>query len=428
MRLGKLLISMSILIGLAGYYYYFELYRPRMEDAAKDKAREIFPLDTSDISQISIYGDNTITLLKKESAWWISSPIEKPADSSEVNSLLYTIAAMKAQRSLGEIGSLSGVGLDPPELSLVVKTEDAEFFLNIGNESPTKNYSYAASSGRDDIFLINAYEKSSVDKDLFALRDKHLFSVRYADIKRITIKRHALILEFLKNSDGTWHLPGDKTKKAKTSKINELLAKLCRLEAQTYSREPHTQGDPDITIELVCDDRSENLKIWQTPGSGENIYAFSDVQGCMMTIGDSLPGLIPNDMMDVMDRSLLSIDGGSVKKITVSGHKTQVFTRKADDWYRGDRRLSAPHLMDSVLETLNMLEYEERYLQIPKDVSIQRSVQIFYEDTAPVFDIVLYSQYYIGLGDQVYRINEGGMKRVCDCLDMLLKKMTGENL
>jgi hypothetical protein len=424
-RLRTLLISIGILIGLAGYYYYFEMYRPRIEDAAKDKAREIFPLDTSDIGEFSIYGANTITLLKKDSTWWITSPIEKPADSSEIKSLLYTIAAMKIQRSLGEVGSLSDLGLDPPELSLVFKTKDAEFFLNIGNRTPTKNYRYAGSSTRDDIFLIHAYEKSSVDKDLFTLRDKHLFSASYADVRSITIKRHALILEFIKNSDGAWHLPGDKTKKAKTSKMNELLGNLCRLEAQAYSRQPDALGDPDITIELAWDDISETLEIWQMPYSEGTIYAFSAVQDCMVTLSDSLLTLIPNDFFDVMDRSLVSIDGGSVKKITVSDRTKQIFTKKADAWYRGDRRFHESHLIDSALKTLNVLEYEDRYMQIPKDVEIQRSVQIFYEDSAPVFDLVLYSQYYIGLDDQFYRINEGGMKTVNDSLDMLLTKTDG---
>ena len=425
MRLKTLLVSLGILVILAGYYYYFELYRPIAEEAAKEMARQIFVLDTSDIDQISIYGANTISLSKKDSRWWITTPIEKPADSSAIESLLYTLAGLRTQRTLGEVSSLRDLGLDPPELSLVFKTKDAELYLNIGNQTPTKNYCYAGSSTRDDIFLINAYEKSGVDKDLFTLRDKHLFSLPYADVKRITVKRHALILEFLRNSDGLWHLSGDETIKVKTSKMNELLGTLCRLEARAYTRESEALGDPDITIELAADDSAENLLIWQMPRGEENIYAFSAVQDCMVTIRDSIVMLIPNDVMDVTDRSLVSIDEGSVTKITVLDEKKQIFTRKAEVWYRGDRRFHEPHLVDAVLKTLNELEYEDLYMQVPKDAEKLRSVQIFYQDASPVFDIVLYSQYYIGLGDRFYRINEGGMKTVYDALDMLLNKDDG---
>ncbi|HOO36767.1 MAG TPA: DUF4340 domain-containing protein [Deltaproteobacteria bacterium] len=425
MRLKTLLISLGILVILAGYYYYFELYQPMAEQAEKEKARQIFTLDTSDIEQISIYGANTISLSKKDSRWWITTPIEKPADSSAVESLLFTLAGLRTQRSLGEVSSLRDLGLDPPELSLVFKTKEAEFFLNIGGQTPTKNYCYAGSSTRDDIFLINAYEKSGVDKDLFTLRDKHLFSLPYADIQRITIKRHALILEFLRNSDGLWHLFGDEARKVKTSKMNEFLGTLCRLEAQAYTSESQAPGEPDITIELASDGSAEALRIWQMPRGEEDIYAFSAVQDCMVTIRNSLLLLIPNDVMDVTDRSLLSIDERAVTKITLLDGKEQTFSRKEDAWYRGDRRVHESHLIDAFIETLNMLEYEEEYMQVLKDAQRERSVQIFYQDASPVFDIVLYSQYYIGLGDRYYQINKGGMKTLHNALDMLLNKGEG---
>ncbi len=72
-----------------------------------------------------------------------------------------------------------------------------------------------------------------------------------------------------------------------------------------------------------------------------------------------------------------------------------------------------------------MLEYEEEYMQVLKDAQRERSVQIFYQDASPVFDIVLYSQYYIGLGDRYYQINKGGMKTLHNALDMLLNKGEG---
>ena len=139
-----------------------------------------------------------------------------------------------------------------------------------------------------------------------------------------------------------------------------------------------------ITIELDSDDISEDLGIWQLPRGEEDSCAVSVVQGYMVAIRDSIVGLIPNDLIDVMDRSLVSIDEGSVRKITVSGQKNQVFTKKAGAWYRGEQRFHEPHL-------------------------------------TPGFDIVVYSQYGIGLDDGFYRINKGGMKTVYGSLDMLLK-------
>jgi hypothetical protein len=422
MRIRTLFIYMVVLAGLAVYYYYFEIYSPVYEDNTHVNLGEIFSLDTSGIEEISIQGMNYCRLLKKDSTWWITTPIENPADSSEIESLFRAISTLRAQRYLHDIKPLSDFGLDPAMLKLNFKVEDKEFFLNIGCQTPTKQYCYAFSSTRDDIFLIHSYEKPGFDKDVFTLRDKRLFSVNFSDVGKINIKRHGFILEFAKDSDGRWQLSKDPSKKVKTARVNELVSSLCRLEAQAYPEEVSLTGDPDITIEISAEGIAQSLQIWQMAHQEENMYALSAFQTQPVQIHDSILTVIPNDLMEVIDRSIIELDSGRVVKIVVLDDSRHVLENKQSLWYLDGQRMEDAWIVGSILETLDELEYEDLYMKLPDDIQKHRSLQIFYDRISPVFDIGMYSQYYVAVGDSIYQIHEGGMKSLYDSLDLLVKK------
>lgn len=422
MRIRTLFIYMVVLAGLAVYYYYFEIYSPVHEDNTHVNSGEIFSLDTSDIEEISIQGMNYCKLIKKDSTWWITAPIEKPADSSEVESLLRAISTLRSQRVLHDIKSLSDFGLDPEMLKLNFKVESKEFFLNIGCQSPTKQYCYASSSTRDDIFLIKSYEKTGFDKDVFTLRDKHLFSVNFLDVGKIYIKRHGFVLEFAKDRNGRWQLSKDPSKKIKTAKVNELVSSLCRMEAQSYPEEVTLSGESDITIEIFAEGIAQSLQIWQMSHQEGNMYALSALQGQPVQIRDSLLTVIPNDLIEVMDRSIIELDSGRVVKILVLGDSLNVLENKQSSWYLDGQRMEDALIVGAMLDILEDLEYEDQYMKLPNDIQKHLSLQIFYDQMSPVFDIGLYSQYYVAVGDRIYQIHEGGMKSLYDSLDLLVKK------
>ncbi len=425
MRSRTLVVSVLILIGLAGYYYYFELYLPGLEDEARHKAYEIFDLQGSDITEISISTEQTIALSKKDSSWRMTAPLDVPADVSEMDGLISAITSLRAQRFLTDAGSLAELGLDPRGLTLTFATPQGKFFLHVGGQTPSKQCCYARSSTRDDVFLIDTYEKTNLDKDVFSLRDKHLFSLNYGDVEQIRVARHGLILEFLKDAQNRWQLPENPSKRLKAAKIDNLLQNLFRLQAQAFPEEYAVPGDPDTVIEITAEGATQSLQAWQLPLMGKNIYAFSQRLGQMVQIRDCLPAFLPNDLMEVMDRSIVSIDPGRAQEITVSGPENRMFVRRGEAWYTGNERLEAPLVVQSFVGMLNRLEYVDQYMKLPDDLERVSSVRITYAGSPEVFDITMYSRYYITVGDQVYQLHEGGMKEFGDSLAMLIKSSDG---
>ncbi|HHO77339.1 MAG TPA: DUF4340 domain-containing protein [Deltaproteobacteria bacterium] len=213
------------------------------------------------MEEISISGTDSVTLSKRGLSWWITAPVEIPADPREIEGLLADVYRLKSRRTLENPPSLVDAGLDPPGLILGFRTKEREILLNIGNANPTKQYCYARSSASPEIFLINAYEKSRMDKDLFTLRDKHVLKAACKDITKISIKRHGLIMEYQMHRDGRWHLLEDHTAKLKTERLNDLLVRLCRTQAKAFIDDTSVSGNPDIIIELFKRDGSEVLKI-----------------------------------------------------------------------------------------------------------------------------------------------------------------------
>jgi len=420
MRGRSLIIYVLILICLVLYYYYSEIHRVASQGIPEDHS--LLSLNASDVEEFTITGSETITLARKGPLWRITSPVEKPADSSETADFLVWVSRVKILRKLETVPPPAELGLDPPSLLLQFRTTKGESFVHIGNLTPTKQYRYARSSAGKGVFLVDAYQASGLNRDMFTFRDKHVFSLAYEDITGISIRRHGLIMEFSKKRDGTWHLEEDQTLKLKNEKISGLVSRLLRTQARAFPDESAISGNPEIIIELFGKDRSEFLKIWLMPHDLESVCVYSDFLGQPAQIHGSLVPGIPYASFEVMDRSLISLDTGKVNRVVLEGKEKRVFTRTGGRWFSGEKRIEDPSALDSFLMTVNSLEYVDEYMMLPEDVRLFRSIRVScQESSSSVFDIGLYSKYYVALGDTYYRINEGGMKIINDSFDMLMK-------
>jgi len=419
MRARNLILYVLVLICLVLYYYYFEMHRVASHGIQEEAS--FLSLNVSDVEEITITGSETIALAGKGSSWRITAPVEKPADNSEIADLLACVSRVKISSTLKTVPPPADLGLDPPSLLLQFRTTKGESFVHIGNLTPTKQYRYARSSAVQGVFLIEAYEVSGLNRDIFTLRDKHVFSLAYEEVTGISIRRHGLIMEFRKDRDGTWRLLEDQTLKLKNERIGELVSRLLRIQARAFPDEATVSGNPDIIIELFGIDGPEVLNIWLMPHDLESVCAYSDFQGQLTKIHGSLVPLIPHSSFDVMDRSLVRLDAAKVDRIVLEGKERREFTRKRGVWFSGEKMIEDPSAFDSFLTKVDSLEYVDEYMMLPEDVRHVRSIHISCQESSSIFDINLYSKYYVALGDAYYQINEGSMKMIDDAFDMLMK-------
>ncbi len=423
MRFSRLIISGLLCIGLIACYCLFERCLLQSGNLGEAQGRPLFTFSEGDVTGITLEGTTTVVLEKKDNLWRISEPVQTAADQTEAGRLVSALVELRARETLNEPGDLSPFGLCEPALSLHICTRTGDHVLFVGSDSPTSSFSYVRLDGRREVNLISAREKAGLDRDLLSLRDRRLISLEPQEIQRVSITRGAMILEFLEDRDGLWRCTGDDIRKLDQEIIKRFLRQACGAAARAYPAVPPELGSHDVSIALHSAGVSQTLGLWGRAGEKGTVYASSDLQELPVQADGSLLDAIPGGIEQVLDRSVVELEGKEVTGITLSGQKDLDIRKQGNRWFSGTRRLDCASSMHTFLDCLAGIQYADRYLALPEDTGEAQHIGIFCGDSLPAFDITLYSKYYMTVGKKVYRISEEDMQVFRVSLEMLLNDM-----
>lgn len=183
-------------------------------------------LSQYDISSVSVRNkDGGYTLAKENADWVIKTPVQAPADESEVSSLLSELTSARATEVASETGdNLAAYGLSQPTLTLAAFLQaggERQVIFAEKTEGANKDY-FAKSSDRSQVFKVDAslFEKLNVKAS--KLRSKQIIKLDREQITRAQVRNPNLTLVAEKNAEGKWIIkaPADqKDKEAQSSKF-----------------------------------------------------------------------------------------------------------------------------------------------------------------------------------------------------------------
>ncbi len=181
MRTRNLIILTAVVIGLAAFIWFYERHQPT-SDEARERADKVFPsLERDDVATVSIRNSHgQFNLAKAGEEWLLTGPIDFPADTAAVNSLIGSLVNLSVERRLApdEVDATS-YGLDQPELRVALATADGERFeLDIGDETALGSNRAVRRTGDDGIILCRRWFVTDIDKGLDDWRSR--------DVVRIT--------------------------------------------------------------------------------------------------------------------------------------------------------------------------------------------------------------------------------------------------
>ena len=412
MKIRQLIIYLGILVVLGGSYAYFEVYKVKEKQAQQEKASTVFSLDKAKINSLCVERGERISLKKEGNAWWIKEPIQEKADQGAVDTFLIALTNLKRERVLGSLADLS---VFEKTLTIAFTSGAKGYNLTIGAQTPTKEFRYAKASTVQGVFLVQDYTVGGLDKDLFALRDKRLLTLNYSDIDRVEMIRKGFRLELVKDAQGTWQMSG-RNVRIKTVKVDSLLREFCWIEAKLFAEGMQVNRPPDVEIMLKAKGLTQNVKLWEV---GKALFAKSDIRPHVVEIDKTVLDQLPTDVKAIEDRSIVDLQEGSVKKVTL-GEKT--FERRDAEWFAGEEKLKAGWKIDSLLGALSRLEYEETLAALPKDAQLENRVAIFYDEAKTVFDIALYAPSSVAVNGKVFRVRQGGYRMIKDSIGILAER------
>jgi Domain of unknown function (DUF4340) len=221
-------------------FYLYQTQKEEKEQNAKEEARVIFPVKVDQLRSLTLKKEKETIRLEKTSAdsdWSIVAPIRAATDRMTLSRLQRTLAELKSERLISERATdLSEFGLDKPSLVVSFGGEKEEGALALGGQSPMGTGFYATVGNSGKVTLISAVQKQELEKTLYDLREKKIFSLEMDKIDKVTIERRQGRWHLYKK-EGRWHLEGDGEFKVDQRKVEVFVRPILWADALSFEKE-----------------------------------------------------------------------------------------------------------------------------------------------------------------------------------------------
>jgi len=254
---------------------------------------KLVQIASADVEKAALKGETeTVTFRKNEkNEWLIAEPLEVPADSYAVSSLVDAFADLRIERVVEkENADLKKYGIPAREVSLWLKGQAQPVKILVGQENAIDKTFFAQKDGDPRVVLIPSSLKSSLEKKFFDFRRKDVFKFESADIGMIKLAAKDVRWEARKTEE-EWFLESPLKALAKETKITSLLDSLSNLRAKEFAAEAKTGEE----LKKAGLDKPETSVSLSFPGTGkEVVFAFHKADDkTFVTASDSTKIIVP---------------------------------------------------------------------------------------------------------------------------------------
>lgn len=351
MKFRGLLIAALVLVVFGGVLYWSEHHTVSKEhtNSAANTSAVILKLDPSTIEQVTIEKKDagTVTLVKKGSSnWQITEPKVLDADQNAVSTMLLPLSSLSSERVVEEkAADLKQYGLEQPAIELDLTGKDhKKQQLRIGDDTPTGGSAYAMLGTGPKVFTISSSDKTSLDKTLNDLRDKHLLKLESERVSRIELSRKNQDIEFGRDKSG-WQILKPRPLRADSFQIDELVTKLtdARMDLSGTGTQDSAAVFAHATAIAVAkvtgDSGTQELQIRK---SKDQYYAKSSVVDGAYKVDSDLGQALDKNLDDFRNKKLFDFGFNQVNKIEIQdGSKSYVFTRSGLDWLSEGKKVDS---------------------------------------------------------------------------------------
>jgi len=234
------------------------------------RRKRVFMFDRSQVTRLKVTTSRETVVLYKEgrgekASWMIKAPIETAADQPEVRGLLIGLEDLKAQDFLDDPKDRAAIRarLGPPLAAFTLREKDTDRTLSLFIDPRNKRLAYAESIPQEPLYRIAPGVAQDLAKSLFALRNKQLVAAEPDRVKTLVIKTDAQ--EYSVTRAGSdWLVDGDPKAKADAARLNMLVIRMVRLQAERIVTEKPTDLKPyglasPATELIAADDQGKLL-------------------------------------------------------------------------------------------------------------------------------------------------------------------------
>ena len=388
-----------IFAGLGLYLYTIEVPSIEQEVVQQQEDKRLLPFDYREITDITIKTrTETIRLSRDERyRWRIVEPVDAKGNSRAVNNILRAVEIGKISRVIqGESNNLSHYGLENPNITIQLKTQNQSETLSLGGVGPLGSTLYAQRHSDKQVLLTTLSVTDFRRKSLFTFRHKGVMFFDRTLVERIQIQgsNQSITLHRGKSMHGptsTWLFSEPFKGPADRTAVGLFLMTLENLTAKGFI---DTQSEkqallqhlsaPALTATVHTSQKEHLVSFFQPIDKPNEAYAITSANQPIYKISPSTLRGLPKRTFDLQDKRLFGLETHEIALLTITAPGgTYTVTQQHGNWH-----LDGAH--DHPISQEEMRLLVSRIVDLPAEFSITQSDKHLdkYELTSPSIKIV----------------------------------------
>lgn len=259
MRFRGTLVLLVLGAALGAYLYFVEIKGGAKREEAKQQENRVWKFESNTIRQIDLItpAQHVTAVRSGDKEWKLTAPRPLDADSEELNRMASSAADVSRESVVeANAGDLGRFGLNPPQLTLQLKTDAGkEYKIRFGNNNPTGNSTYAALEGKHEVMLVASYLASTFRKTVDELRNHSVLSFEQFEAQSLDLQSEKGPVQLMKESE-RWWLNGKEKLAADSSAVSGLLSTLAGARIKEFF-----EGSPDEYADLGFDKPTVDVRL-----------------------------------------------------------------------------------------------------------------------------------------------------------------------
>ncbi len=319
----RLAIPVAILILLVAFLLFFEI--PRGKKQASEQ-RLIPGFHSASLRQFEISSPETNAKLVKDTlgVWRIKEPIETRADSVTVARILTVLDTTKIEETIDATTRPEEFGLDEQSRISFIHRKDTLF---VGRNNPTGRLCYVRRSGGENVLLVPAVIRRTLNKTLYELRDKSVFRFDPKDAVQLEISRATDTVRIQKSPDGIWRLVEPENFVCEKAQVMLILNAIAHMRAESFvcekadSIEKYGLLRPDVKAVVRLENEEEKIFLISSKQSEtKRNYAENPEMGKIITVSPIVFKRLSVEPDQLRIKTLLTLS--NVDSIKIEGKDT----------------------------------------------------------------------------------------------------------
>ncbi len=317
---NTLILAVVLALGIWSVVYLNK--RDAKNEETKKSDEKILKVAPAQIKELIIEPAG-IHALRDSNEWKLESPVQTLGDKSNLDAIANLFDWAKKERVVSSNPAEYGdFGLKPARTILILKHDQGQDSIYVGDNSPTGSYVFARQSGSADVFLTTTSLESNTSKSFFDFRDKNALTFDRSAVREVAIQTAKAQLSVSKEGS-QWQISKPILWRADETKVSDLLGKVSGARASSFVDENPVNlagyglDKPLYTITVLLGDNLAKKSLFIGNADGADYYAKDDSRKPVFKVDSAFVHGLKFKLDDYRSKKIIEFSVSEVNRVVV---------------------------------------------------------------------------------------------------------------